>query len=45
MKGMREEHDELVNCSELLRSSSKLNQCNYLVFDAVDAIFNAFSPN
>ncbi len=36
MKDMRDEHDNLVNCSDLLRSNSKANQCDRIVSGFTD---------
>ncbi len=45
MKDMRSGHDNLVNCSDLLRSGNRANQCDRLVSDAVSAVIDAFSPS
>ncbi len=42
MKNMRTQHDGLVNCADLLRDSAV--SCSRLVYDAVSAVADAFSP-
>ncbi len=45
MKEMRSKHENLVNCSDLLRSNSRATQCDRLVTDAVTALIDVLDSS